>query len=83
MPISLPTLRSLAAEVAVEEQAGVAVLGTTNTEGSADFAKVLYGHLDRGAPPAPLVITVKRRLAEEEVRNVLRHRLRAYLRGSA
>jgi len=83
VPISLPTIRSIAAEVAVEEESGLAVLGTTKTEGSADFAELLYGHLDREESLGPLVVTVKRRLTEQEVRYVLQQRVRTYLRKSA
>jgi hypothetical protein len=79
MPISLSSLRSIAADVAFEEESGLEVLGTTTTEGSADFAKVIYGHLSVDDSQDPIMITVKRRLAEEALRNILRNRLRAYL----
>jgi hypothetical protein len=80
MPISLPVLRSIAADVAFEEGSCCEVLGTTKTEGSSDFAKVIFGHLTDEESP-DLMITVRRRLAEEALRDILRDRLRAYLRA--
>jgi hypothetical protein len=80
MPISLPVIRSIAADVAFEEASGFEVLGTTKTEGSTEFAKVIFGHIADDADPEPFMIMVKRRLAEEALRDLLRDRLRAYLR---
>jgi hypothetical protein len=82
MPISLPTLRSIAAAVAFEEESDLVVLGTTTTEGSASFAKVIYGHADESSD-AMMMITVKRRLGREAIRATLQQEVRAYLRQSA
>ena len=82
MPISLPTLRSIAATVACEEESDLVVLGTTTTEGSANFAKVIYGHAAESSD-AMMMITVKRRLGREAIRAVLQQEVRAYLRQSA
>ena len=82
MPISLPTLRSIAASVAFEEESDLVVIGTTTTEGSANFAKVIYGHADESSD-AMMMITVKRRLGRDAIRATLQQEVRAYLRQSA
>jgi hypothetical protein len=84
MSLSLSALRRLAADVAVEEHSDLEVLGSTRAEGSADYVELIFGL--RGSVeffPGKIVIMVKRRLSESEIRDTLRDQLRAHLHATA
>ncbi len=79
MPLTLPAFRRVATAVAAEEGGTLQLLATTSAEGSADYVEVIFGEPSVLESSGRVVITVKRRLTEPEIRAALRDGLRAYL----
>ena len=80
MRLGLLQIRRLAAEVARQEDPALEVLATTKTEGAADYTEVILAGRHSQPEPARIVISVRRESSEAEARDVLRTRLRDYLR---
>jgi hypothetical protein len=80
MPLSLPHIRRLAAEVARQENPAVEVFATTNPAGAVDHTEVIMTVPGRLSDPTQLVVGIRRSSSEADVCERLRDRLRDRLR---
>ena len=81
MPLRLPDVRRVAADVAREEDPALEVFAATNGEGATDYTEVIHRLLRPSSDPTHVVIGVRRNAGEWQVRRLLRDRLRDHLRS--
>jgi hypothetical protein len=80
MPLSLPHIRRLAAEVARTEAPAFEGFATTNPEGAVDYTEVILRPQDQSSDQAHVVIGIRRSSSEADIAGILRNRLRDRLR---
>jgi hypothetical protein len=80
MPLRLPDVRRVAADVAREEDPALQVFAATNGEGATDYTEVILRLHKPSTHPTHLVIGIRRNAGESQVRRLLRDRLRDQLR---
>jgi len=78
MSLSLADVERLAAQVAAEEDSALEVLAATNAEGASDYTEIVLT-LHRPSDSSPLMIGINRNAGEDEIRKLLRERLRQHL----
>jgi hypothetical protein len=78
MTLSLADVQRLAAEVASEEDPGLEVLAAANGEGASDYTEIVLT-LHRSADDSPLIVGISRNADANEIRALLRNRLRQHL----
>jgi hypothetical protein len=80
MPLRLPDVRRVAADVAREEDPALQVFAATNGEGATDYTEVILRLHKSSTRPTHVVIGIRRNADESQVRRLLRDRLRDQLR---
>jgi hypothetical protein len=78
MSLRLADVERLAVQVAIEEDSALEVLAATNAEGASDYTEIMLT-LNRPSDRSPLVVGISRNASEEEIRRLLRDRLRQHL----
>jgi len=81
MPLGLPDVRRVSADVARQEDPALQVFAATNGEGATDYTEVILRFQQPSSDPTHIVIGVRRNAGEWQVRRLLRDRLREYLRN--
>ena len=81
MPLRLPDVRRVAADVAQQEDPALQVFAATNGEGATDYTEVILRFQQPSSDPTHVVIGVRRNAGEWQVRRLLRDRLREHLRS--
>ena len=80
MPLKLPDVRRVAADVARQEDPALQVFAATNGEGATDYTEVILRLHKPSSDPTHVVIGIRRNAGEWQVRRLLRDRLRDHLR---
>ena len=80
MPLRLPDVRRVAADVARQEDPALQVFAATNGEGATDYTEVILRLHKPSSDPTHVVIGIRRNAGEWQVRRLLRDRLRDHLR---
>jgi hypothetical protein len=81
MPLRLPDVRRVAADVARQEDPAFQVFAATNGEGATDYTEVILKLNRPASDPSHVVIGIRRHAGEWQVRRLLRDRLRDHLRS--